>query len=186
MGRLPSVRSEVVELDLEAETAALREKSPFATRSILVTIVVILILGACAVVVAVLENEPWLYLAVAVIAAIGGGLVFYFSRKARGLIETGVILEAAPTSIMRFGRGLHRISIVYEFERETIQSALYVDSATCGAIEGAGFVWVVVAPESPRTVAALYSFAGLRDGLYVASGLRGLASEAANARSSRD
>ena len=168
-------------LDLDAETAILRRRSRFGSLSIAITLFLGFGFALVSIGVGVGERAPDDHTPRWILFAIAGGtilltgfIVFIFSIKRNALIERGIIINAVPGSAVRIYSSIYRIIATYDVDGITYNRPLYLDLATCTAIERTRCVMVVVLPYSPQTMSPLHSFVGLKDKAAVSSGAQGL------------
>ena len=166
-------------LDINAETEALRRKSPFVSRVVLIaeilgSVVVCLLLFAAF----FAEDTPSASRGAIVAMCLGGititvafMLAFYF--RAKILIDRGLIVQATLEDSKQVRQNV-RLRLSAKHNGEIVQFPIYVPSGLAREVQNLGYAWLVIDPQSPKRAVPLWEFAGMKNLFAVASGNRGI------------
>lgn len=166
-------------LDFDAETAALRTRSPFGSRVVLMAE----ILGLVAIVLLLVaafrvEDTPvvprWQIVAMCVAGIlIAATFMFAFFHRAKALIQRGVIVQAKLESTTQVRQNV-RLNLSATYEGRDIHIPIYVPSGLAREVLKFGYLWLVIDPLSPKRAVPLWEFAGMKNLFEVAGGHRGI------------
>lgn len=169
----------MVELDLDMETAALRKKSPFGSRVVLIA----LILGSVFLALLIVgifraedtANSPrWAIVVMCSVAClIVAAFMAAFFFRAKALIDRGVIVQAKLVDSIQVRQNV-RLKLAVSYGGNDFQLPIYVPSGLAREVQAVGFLWMVIDPRSPKRAVPLWEFAGMKNLFEVASGNRGI------------
>jgi len=155
-----------MELDLEAETNELRQRSPMSSRRVLIagSLTILLTLTFLGIGFFVPDvwysNNWWTIFAVAGIVFVMGGLfVFAFWRQAKILIETGEVVKATLISVIPMPKSTNRVTVRYVLNGQSHEKSFTMYDYNCQAVQRLGHLMIAASPKSPELVEPLYVFA---------------------------